>query len=251
MDITALLVFVAGLLLGGLVNVVVARLPLERGFGGRPRCTRCNRPLVAWQLIPLFGWLAQRGRARCCGRALHWVYPLVELLAGVALLAFYLRYGLTVPFFYLVFVTLVLLMTGAIDWQHRMIYTFFILVPALVAIVLARFVPGHSLVNALVGALAGGFGFALLFLLAKVLFPGVAAPFGLGDVYLAIFIGAAVGLTNMLPALFWGMVLAALFSVYLLVQRSRGKPNVPRYIAYGSFLCVGVVAYVIVNGLGT
>ena len=246
----AILVFLVGLLLGGLVNFVAVRLPKEgEGGGWPPRCTRCGRPLAAWQLIPLLGWLAQGGRARCCRRRLDWVFPLVDLGAPVAVLVFYLREGLTVSFFYLTFVTLVLLLTAAIDWRHRMIYTLFVLLPALLALVASAFVPNHSLLNALVGAVVAGFLFALLFLLALFLFPTKAAPFGLGDVYLSIFLGAAVGLTNLMPALFWGMLLAGVFSAVLLLMRRAGRPNVPEYIAYGSFLCVGAIAYLLVAGL--
>ena len=138
----AILVFLVGLLLGGLVNFVAVRLPKEGEAGGwPPRCTRCGRPLAAWQLIPLLGWLAQGGRARCCRRSLDWVFPLVDLGAAAAVLVFYLREGLTVSFFYLTFVTLVLLLTAAIDWRHRMIYTLFVLLPAVLALVASAFVP--------------------------------------------------------------------------------------------------------------
>lgn len=249
MDIIAVVVFVAGLALGTLLNLVIVRLPREREFGGRPRCTRCGRGLALWQMIPVVGWLAQGGRGRCCGRRLDWLFPLVELGAGVALMVFYLRYGLTVPFFYLTFVALVLFVTGAIDWRHRTIYTFFVLIPALIALIAARFVPGHSFLNAIIGALVSGFAFALLFMLARALYPGKAAPFGLGDVYLSIFIGAAVGVRNLAPALFWGMLLAGIFSAVLLMLRRMGR-NVPEYISYGSFLCVGALAYLLVGGLG-
>lgn len=242
----AILVFLVGLAAGGLVNLVAVRLPQERGVGGWPRCTRCGRPLAAWQLIPLLGWLIQGGRARCCGRRLDWIFPLVDLGAAAALLVFYLREGPTVSFVYLSFVTLVLLLTAAIDWRHRMIYTLFVLLPALLVLAVSAFVPEHSLLNALIGALVAGFVFALLFLLAQFLFPTKAAPFGLGDVYLSIFLGAAVGLTNLMPALFWGMLLAGIFSAVLLLMRRAGRPNVPEYISYGSFLCVGAIAYLMV-----
>src|SRR5262245_10863257 len=113
-----IIVFVAGLFLGALLNVVIVRLPRERGLGGQPRCTRCGRPLAWWQLLPVVGWLAQGGRGRCCGRRLHWLFPLVELLAAVALVRFYFFYGtqgVYSVFFYLAFVAAVLLVTGAID----------------------------------------------------------------------------------------------------------------------------------------
>ncbi|HEX9373385.1 MAG TPA: prepilin peptidase [Roseiflexaceae bacterium] len=249
MDPIVVAIFVAGLFLGTLLNVVVIRLPREGRMGGWPRCTRCGRPLAWWQALPVVGWLAQAGRGRCCGRSLSWLFPLIELICAAALVLFYARYGLTARFFYLAFVMAVLVVTGAIDWLHRSIYTFVILGSALVVLLAALAVPGHSFLNALLGALAAGFVFAIFFALARVLFPGTASPFGLGDVYLGIFIGAAVGLINLIPALFYGMLLAGVFSAALLVLRKAGRP-VPQYISYGTFLCLGALGYLLWWGIG-
>lgn len=250
MNLELLFVGLLGLGLGALVNVVVVRLPREGALGGWPRCTRCGRALAWWQLLPLAGWLAQGGRGRCCGRTLHWIFPLNELIIAAALPLFYLRYGLSVPMLYLSFVAVVLVLTGAIDWLHRSIYTFVILGAALIALLASFGVPGHSFLNALLGALLAGLVFALFFALARILFPTTAAPFGLGDVYLAIFIGAAVGLLNLMPAIFYGMALAGAFSLVLVLLRLSGRRSVPQYISYGTFLCIGALAYLLIWGLG-
>lgn len=249
MDTPLIVVWIAGLLLGALLNVLIIRLPRESGFGGRPSCTRCGQPLSWWQLIPLLGWLAQRGRGRCCGQGLHPIFPLVELLYATALTVFYARYGPTSTFFYLAFVAAVLLVTGAIDWLHRYIYTLFILGPALLALLASVAIPQHGFLNAIVGMLIAGLVFVILFILARALFPGKAAPFGLGDVYLGIFIGTAVGIRNLLPALFYGVLLAGIFSAALILLRRAGRPNTPEYISYGSFLCLGALGYLLVAGI--
>jgi leader peptidase (prepilin peptidase)/N-methyltransferase len=249
MDPIIVVVFLAGLVLGALLNIVVIRLPRERKMGGWPRCTRCGRPLAVWQLLPVVGWLAQGGRGRCCGRTLSWLFPLNECIAGIALALFYARYGFSASFFYLAFVMMVLIITGAVDWLHRSIYTFVILGATLIVLPAASLIPHHNFLNALLGALVAGFVFALFFALARLLFPRAASPFGLGDVYLGIFIGAAVGLLDLLPALFYGMLLAGIFSAALLVGRRTGRPNVPQYISYGTFLCLGTLIYVVLWGI--
>ena len=250
MDPIIAVVFVAGLFLGTLLNVVIIRLPRERDLGGKPRCTGCGQPLAWWQLLPVLGWLVQGGRGRCCGRRLHWIFPLVEILMAAALTRFYILYGTQPIFFYLAFVAAVLLITGAIDWLHRSIYTFVILGAALIALLASLGLwDHHNIVNALLGMLVAGFVFVIFFLLARLLFPGKAAPFGLGDVYLGIFIGAALGLTRLTPALFYGMLLAGIYSALLIVIRSLGR-EIPEYISYGSFLCLGALSFLVWNGLG-
>lgn len=66
------LLIVGGLLLGSLLNIVIIRLPRERQLLRTPlHCTRTGEPLAWWQVIPLLGWLIQRGRsamvAACTG----------------------------------------------------------------------------------------------------------------------------------------------------------------------------------------
>ena len=248
MLITALITFVAGLVLGGLLNILVVRVPREQQLGGWPRCTRCGQPLAFWQVLPLVGWLSQAGRARCCGKRLHWMFPTVEVLCAAALTVFVLRYGLGARFAFLCFATAVLLLTAAIDWLHRSIYTLFILVPALMTVGVSRWVPQLGLVSSAVGAVFAGFAFLILFMLARILFPGKSAPFGLGDVYLGIFIGAAVGIEHMMPALFYGVFAAGVVAAVILLLRRSGR-STPEYLSYGSFLCIGAIVFLVVQSI--
>jgi len=243
----ALIVFLAGLALGALLNVLIIRIPRERRLLGWPRCTRTGAPLAPWQLIPVAGWLLQRGRAPD-GRRLHWIYPFVEVTTALTLLRLHQLYGFGPAFFYLAFVCAVLIVTGAIDWLYRYIYTFVILGAALVVIV-AGPLAGLNWLNVVLGALTGGFVFMLFYLVARLLFSGSGVPFGLGDVYLAIFIGAAVGLLNLAPALFYGMLLAGVVSAGILIARRAGR-STPTYIAYGSYLCLGTLLFIALGGMG-
>lgn len=243
------LVALTGLLLGALLNLIIIRLPREQGLGGWPRCTRCGQRLAWWQIAPLFGWLLQGGRARCCGRRLDALYPVVDLIMAATLVLLYLEHRLSVSMVYSAAVAAVLIVTGAIDWQHRLIYTLPTLGATLAAVLVASGVPFHSALNALAGLLTAGILFVIFYLLARVLFPAHRAPFGLGDVYLGMFIGAALGLTNLPGALLYGMLLAGAFSAILVAVRRIGKRETPQYISYGTFLCIGALAYLLAWGL--
>jgi leader peptidase (prepilin peptidase)/N-methyltransferase len=68
--------------IGSFLGVVIRRLPEGRPVvWSRSRCEGCGRVLAARDLVPLFGWLAQRGCCRFCGSRLGWFYPGVELAA--------------------------------------------------------------------------------------------------------------------------------------------------------------------------
>lgn len=242
-----LFVLLIGLGLGSLINLLTIRLPREGRLLGWPHCTRTGEPLQGWQLLPVAGWLLQRGRASN-GQRLHWIYPLIEVLSGLILLRLYQLYGLGPGLWYLGFVCAVLLLTGAIDWLYRYIYTFVILGATGIVIILGLF-SGMDWRNVLLGALVGGVIFTIFYGLARVLFPSAGVPFGLGDVYLAIFIGAAVGLTNLGTALFYGMTMAGVVSAVILIARRFGRET-PTYIAYGSYLCLGTILFIALGGMG-
>jgi leader peptidase (prepilin peptidase) / N-methyltransferase len=72
-----------GLVFGSFLNVVIYRLPrgLNVAFPGSA-CPACQRPIRAWDNIPIVSWVALRGRARCCGTSIPTRYPLVELLGA-------------------------------------------------------------------------------------------------------------------------------------------------------------------------
>ena len=247
-----LLLIVAGLFLGSLLNAAIIRLPREKRLLGWPRCTRTGEPLAWWQALPVLGWALQRGRARD-GRPLKPIYPLVELLTAAVVVLLHGRYGFEPKFFYALFVCAVLIVTGAIDWLYRYIYTFVILGAALVAVVFGALVlrPNilQTLTLSLMGAVSAGAAFMLFYLIAGRLFPSASVPFGLGDVQLAVFLGAAFGFYNLNYAFFPGIMLAGLVSALILLGRAMKLSNMPTYMSYGTYLCLGAIFSTVMRGV--
>ena len=74
--------------LGSFLNVVIHRVP--RGMSVvRPasHCPACNKPIRAWDNIPVLGYLLLRGKAPCRGAKLPPRHPMVEAIRGVLPLA--------------------------------------------------------------------------------------------------------------------------------------------------------------------
>ncbi|MCH2189194.1 prepilin peptidase [Candidatus Gracilibacteria bacterium] len=73
-----------GLLFGSFASVLIYRLKSgEKGILlGRSHC-RCGKKLTFTDLIPLFGWLKQRGKCNVCGNKISGIYPLLELSTGM------------------------------------------------------------------------------------------------------------------------------------------------------------------------
>ena len=79
------IVFMAllGLVIGSFLSVVAHRVPRgESIVAPRSRCPSCGVQIAAYDNVPLFSFLALRGRCRALRRADPAAYPLLE--AGLA-----------------------------------------------------------------------------------------------------------------------------------------------------------------------
>lgn len=97
MDIA--LVVVYGLVIGSFLNVCVWRVP--RGMSiVRPgsHCPACGTMLRARDLVPVFSFLARKGKCAYCGESIPVRYPLVELATALGFLALYLLHGVSGEF---------------------------------------------------------------------------------------------------------------------------------------------------------
>jgi leader peptidase (prepilin peptidase)/N-methyltransferase len=72
-----------GLAFGSFLNVCLSRWPEgESIVQPHSHCRHCSRTLAWWENVPIFSWLALRGRCRNCRTWIGWRYPLVELSVG-------------------------------------------------------------------------------------------------------------------------------------------------------------------------
>lgn len=77
--VQALWVFAFGACVGSLLNVLVYRLPLGLDVvTPSSRCPSCETKLTWRENVPIFGWLALRGRCRFCRSPISAEYPIVE-----------------------------------------------------------------------------------------------------------------------------------------------------------------------------
>jgi hypothetical protein len=77
---------VYGILMGSALAsygcVIAERVPRGEALSRRSHCA-CGRQLKAVEIIPIFGWLLCRGKARCCGARVPRSFLITELLAGL------------------------------------------------------------------------------------------------------------------------------------------------------------------------
>jgi leader peptidase (prepilin peptidase)/N-methyltransferase len=81
--LTAVGVGLLGACVGSFLNVCLHRLPKGESIVTPASRCACGQPIPFWLNLPVVGWLALRGRARCCGGEISLRYPLVELITAL------------------------------------------------------------------------------------------------------------------------------------------------------------------------
>jgi leader peptidase (prepilin peptidase)/N-methyltransferase len=189
----------------------------------------CGREISWYDNVPLLSYILLRGRCRHCQARIPLVYPAVELVTGVLIAGCVLAFGLTVEAAVAALFCAVLVAVSAIDLEHRIIPNRIVL-PATVVVLAANTARDLSPEWGLAALGASGFLFA-----AALAYPG---GMGMGDVKLALLMGAALGRTVPV-ALMAGMLAAMAPSVVLLVR--HGSKARKMGIPFGPFLAIGSV----------
>jgi leader peptidase (prepilin peptidase) / N-methyltransferase len=120
----ALVFFVFGCMVGSFLNVCIHRLPQGMSIVSPPsHCPHCKYSIPWFLNVPLVTWLALRGKCKNCGAPISIRYFLIELLAGVAFLACWLRFGHTSAWLALVYAVFLagLIAATFIDFEHFII----------------------------------------------------------------------------------------------------------------------------------
>lgn len=83
----ALWLFALGGTVGSFLNVVIYRLPAGMSLiQPGSHCPRCKRPIRWYDNVPVFGWIALRGRCRDCHASISMRYPAVEAITALLFL---------------------------------------------------------------------------------------------------------------------------------------------------------------------
>ena len=230
MDFVLPLLFVPGLALGSFLGVVAARVPLRRSIV-RPgsACMSCETPIAWYDNVPVLSYTLLRGRCRKCGTRIPPRDLAIELATALLLVGCVLAFGFTLKTAAAAIACGTFVVVTATDIERRIVPNR-VVVPAAVA-VLALMTASHPSPEWALGAL-GAAGFLFLAALA---YPG---GMGMGDVKLALLIGALLGVTTPV-GLMLGMFLALVPSLFLFARHGARARRLA--IPFAPFLCAGAV----------
>jgi leader peptidase (prepilin peptidase)/N-methyltransferase len=252
---------VIGLVVGSFLNVVAHRLPvmMQRAWQAelaeatgaartpedeipprydlwapRSACPHCGHVLRAWENVPVFSYLALRGRCAQCRAPIGLRYPLVEIGSGLLAAASLHAFGPTPAALAAFGLCAMLLAMSLIDMKTGYLpdsMTLPLLWAGLIANLSGNFV---ELRDAVIGAIAGYLFLWCVFWLFKLL-RGIEG-IGYGDLKLLAALGAWLGWIA-LPQV---LLIAALSGAAVgLVAMWRGRMRYEEPLPFGPFLALG------------
>ena len=230
MDFVLPLVFVPGLAVGSFLGVVAARVPLRRSVV-RPgsACMSCETPIPWYDNLPVLSYALLRGRCRRCGVRIPPRDLAIELATALLLVGCVLAFGLSLKAAAAGIACGALVVATATDLERRIVPNWVVL-PAAVAVLALQTVSHPSPEWAIGAVSAAGF-----FFLAALAYPG---GMGMGDVKLALLIGALLGRTTPVGIML-GLLLAMVPSVVLIARHGSGARKLA--IPFAPFLAAGAV----------
>ncbi|MBU0613811.1 prepilin peptidase [Patescibacteria group bacterium] len=235
---------VVGMFAGSFVNILVFRTNEKKGLLEKSTCLSCKEKIALLDVIPVLSFIRLRGRCRKCSSAIHWQYPVVEMMTGILFGLFFARtwLGIGIPDFVsfqeliLVFLrdiilSVFLLVIFIYDFKYEVILDRYSL-PAILIAILFNVALGCNAVSMILGALLIGGFFAFQFLVSK------GRWIGGGDIRLGVLMGFLLGVEVGLVALFLSYIIGSFVGIWLIFTKRR---KLESYVPFGTFLSASTI----------
>ncbi len=227
-------IFLYGIVIGSFLNVLIYRVPKKENIAVvRSHCMSCGYQLKWFDLIPLFSWLALRGKCRKCGERISVQYPIIEALNGILYLVVFHHYGLSVESLLYCLLFSALLALSVIDFRTYEIpvgFNYFILALGLIRVV----TDFQNWSTYVIGFLAVSVFLYLLYVVTG------GRGIGGGDVKLMATCGLLIGWKLIILAFLLGCILGSV--IHLIRMRISEEGHV---LAMGPYLSMGVAIAVL------
>ena len=224
-----IIVFLYGIIIGSFLNVCIYRIPKNESIVKvRSHCMDCGYQLKWYDLVPLFSYIALRGKCRKCKAKLSVQYPIIEAVNGVLYVLVFIMNGVTLNSIFYCLLTSALLALSVIDFRTYEIpigFNVFILTLGLIHLALDY----QNWLLYVIGLVAVSGFLLLIYVITK------GRGIGGGDIKLMAACGLLIGWKLIIVAFIIGCVVGAV--VHLLRMRITKESHV---LAMGPYLSLGV-----------
>ncbi|MDD8049352.1 MAG: prepilin peptidase [Thomasclavelia sp.] len=223
--------FIIGTCLASFINVVVYRIENHESFiKGRSHCNNCLKTIRWYDLIPILSFILLKGRCRYCKDKIPLRGFIIEIIGGLIGLICYLEYGIRINTLIVLILSMILLTISLIDIDTMEIPNGLIITMSICSIIYF-IVNEMNIIDSIVGMLI----ISLPMFVLTIIIPDC---FGGGDIKLMFVSGIMLGSINSLLATCIAIILAGIYSSYLMITK---KVNMKSHIPFGPYLAFGIV----------
>ena len=235
-----LIILLIGLVFGSFLNVFIHRLPLSislvRPVGSA--CPHCNNGIKWYENIPIFSYLALKGRFSNCSESISIIYPIVEIITALVTLTIYLNFMLNWELIAIIALFYTLIVLSFIDLKYRAVPDYLLIIAVILAIV----------VGDIISVLIFTGGLLLLELIITFYIQNIKAKItgnkeletqralGEGDMPIAGVIGGLLGIQLGVSAIFLAALLALLPAIYNLFSKKEMETAFIPFLSLGLFI---------------
>lgn len=231
--------FLFGISIGSFLNVVILRLPRNESLIKRSsHCMTCGTKIRARDLIPVFSWIALKGKCHSCGEKISPRYPVVESLNGFLFVLTFWVLDINAESIITCILMSLLVIVGFMDWDTMEIDERILGLIALLAIPSYIFTNQATIEQRIIGALIISVPFFIIGEISRIF---IKKKFGedfraieLGDTLLMIVAGAYLGTKAIIVSAFLGIIIGAIAGLINKIISGESK------FAFGPFLSIGI-----------
>ena len=235
-----LIVLLLGLVFGSFLNVLIHRLPLSISLVNPvgSACPHCNNGIKWYENLPVFSYLALKGRCSNCSKPISIIYPIVEIITALVTLTIYLNFLLNWELIAIIALFYTLIVLSFIDLKYRAVPDYLLIIAVILAIV----------VGDIISVLIFTGGLLLLELIITFYIQNIKAKItgnkeletqralGEGDMPIAGVIGGLLGIQLGVSAIFLAALLALLPAIYNLFSKKEIETAFIPFLSLGLFI---------------
>lgn len=221
---------ITGMFFASFYNVIAIRVPEKKTLWGRSECPVCFHTLRPIDIIPILGFVINRGKCHFCSAKIPIRYLIVEILGGLSFVLGYFIFGFSWEYFAFLLIFSVLFIEALIDIEKKIILDR-IWIIGIIPLLILRIFQGTIFEHMLSSFALFATMFSISWIAKKIM---KREALGGGDVKLYIFIGFALTLILGFLSIFF----ASLFGFFYGIARKEKRYQ---EIAFVPFIAGGVM----------
>ena len=226
--------FLAGLLVGSFLNIVIYKIPRKLAvFKPYPVCNKCRQGVPLIYGFPIIAYISGKGKCSSCKSRIPVQNILVEILNALLYVLVFIIFGISLSTLAGVMLVSISIAVSLIDWEFMIIPNIIIL-PFAVAGIIINIIKNPFKWWMPLAFSAGAFAFMLI---VHLIYP---KGMGMGDVKLALMLGAFL-VRNIIVGLFAGFLLGSVAGIIFMIFK---KKTLKQFMPFGPFISAGgIIAF--------